>query len=114
VNQPPVVRGDDVYLFAFSCLGTERQFPGNGIGPIPWSAAFDYAARSCGFDRLMSTYFATVILMLDGHYREHLVEERKKESDREARRARRKAKAEGTGGKMSGLERRRATRSARK
>lgn len=90
-KQPHTVRGDDFYLTGFHLLATERQFPGNGIGPIPWSKAFSYA-RSYGFDCRMSHFFARVILLLDGHYRDHLREEQKRESDREAKRQRREQK----------------------
>ena len=98
-----MARGDDFYLTAFSCLGTTRQFPGNGIGPIPWDKAWEYGARH-GLGTRMCNYFAMVILLLDGHYCEHLREEQDKEAKREARRARRQSKA--TEG-VSGLQRRR-------
>lgn len=97
MKQPPTVRGDDFYLVGFGCLGTERSFPGSGMGPIPWSKAWDYAARH-GLDRRMCNYFAAVMLVLDGHYRDHLREEQKKQDDRDARRARREARAAGAGG----------------
>ncbi len=83
-----MVRGDDFYLTAFPCLGTERSFPGNGIGPIPWSKAWDYGARH-GLPPSMCNYFAMVILVLDGHFRDHLRDEQDKERQREARHQRR-------------------------
>lgn len=104
MKQPQTVRGDDQYLTAFALLSTTRQFPGNGIGPIPWDKAWDYASKH-GFRRRMCNYFAQVILMLDGHYREHLREEQDKEAKRDARRARRDAKRNETG--ASGLQKRR-------
>ncbi len=104
MKQPPQVRGDDQYLTAFTLLSTTRSFPGNGIGPIPWDKAWDYAARQ-GFLRRMCNYFAQVILVLDGHYREHLREEQDKQSKRDARRARRETKRKEAG--VSGLQRRR-------
>ncbi|MCH7944862.1 MAG: hypothetical protein IIC73_02430 [Armatimonadetes bacterium] len=106
---PQSIRGDDFYLVAFSCLATERSFPGNGIGPIPWSKAWDYGAKH-GLGRRMCNYFARVILVLDGYYREHLREEQEREDSREERRARRESKASG---ETSGLQKRRQHRARR-
>ena len=105
MKQPPTVRGDAFYLTGFICLGTERSFPGNGLGPIPWTKAWDFAERH-GFGRSMCNYFARVILLLDGHYREHLRAEQDKEAQREARRARREAKKD-EAAPGSGITRRR-------
>ena len=87
-------------------LSTERSFPGNGIGPIPWSKAWDYGARH-GLPRRMCNYFAMVILLMDGHYREHLREEQQKDADREARATKREQKRKQS---ASGLQKRRHQR----
>lgn len=97
IKQPPQARGDDFFLTGFVLLSTERSFPGNGVGPIPWSKAWEYGSKH-GFGRRMCNFFAQVILILDGHYRDHLREEQKKEGDREARRARRAKVTEDGGG----------------
>lgn len=108
MKQPPQVRGDDQYMTAFTLLSTTRSFPGNGVGPIPWDKAWDYAARQ-GFKRRMCNYFAQVILVLDGHYREHLRDEQDKEAKRDARRARRDEKRTEA---VSGLQKRRQQRAS--
>jgi hypothetical protein len=109
LKQPPKVRGDDWWISAFSCLATERSFPGNGVGPIPWSKAFLFG-RAQGFDRWTCNFVACVILLLDQHYREHLRDEQNKEAKREAKQAKREAKAVGVEAGL-GVTRRRAQRS---
>ncbi len=86
VDQPPTVAGDSFWLAAFSMLSTERQFPGNGFGPIPWHCAFDFAARQ-GFGREMCNFFAIVIMTLDSLWRQHVIDEQEKEAKKEAKRA---------------------------
>lgn len=97
---------------AFSCLSTERSFPGNGIGPIPWSKAWDYGHKH-GLPRGTCNYFAMVILVLDGHYRDHLRSEQDKETKREERRARRDVK-KGKADAVSGLQKRRQAAARRR
>jgi hypothetical protein len=94
-KQPPIYRGDDFYLSGFTMLATERSFPGDGFGPIPWSKAWDYAARQ-GLDRDMCNFFAQVILLLDGFYREHVRTEQGKEADRQKRKDRRAKARDGS------------------
>lgn len=100
--QPPQQRGEEFYLKAFHRLGTERQFPGNGFGPIPWSRIEEYADRA-GLDARMHVVFVDTILILDSLYREHMREENEKKAGKDARTAEKKAKQEaaklaGTGG----------------
>lgn len=82
-ERPPEVRGDEFYLLAFSRLGTCRQFPGTGFGPIPWTAARDYAIEH-GLSPSMRTVFCDVILLLDAAYRERMREKQAREQKRAA------------------------------
>lgn len=102
-KQPPIVRGDDFFLGAFSRLSTTRAFPGNGIGPIPWHRAWEYGERY-GLGRAMNEYFVDVVLLLDGHYREHLRSQREQEEQKEERAQKRKSKRES---RITGIGRRR-------
>ena len=77
------MRGDDFYLLAFSRLGTCRQFPGTGFGPIPWTAARDYAIEH-GLSPGMRAVFCDVILLLDAAYRERMRKKAEKEQERAA------------------------------
>lgn len=106
MKQPPIYRGDDIYLTGFALLSTERQFPGQGFGPIPWSKAWDYAQRQ-GLDRDMCNFFAQVILLLDGYYREHIRSEQEKDKQRDERKQRR---AKSRDGQPAGRGRRRGRR----
>lgn len=95
LKQPPQYRGDEFFLLGYSCLETERFYSGAGVGPIPWSKAWEYAYRQ-GLDRRMCSYFALVILMLDGFYREDLRDEHAKADKADAKaaaRAEREAEA---------------------
>lgn len=67
-EEPVVLRGDQWWLDAFWRLGTTRQFSGQGWGPIPWTAARDYAI-DLGFDTEWRRMFCDVILQLDRVYR---------------------------------------------
>ncbi len=111
MKRPLELKGDGFFLTGFACLGTERSFPGNGIGPIPWSKAWDYAHRH-GHTRRWCNHFAEVILLLDGHYRDHLREEQEKQAKREEKLAKReaRAKAGSAGGEGLGQQRHRAPR----
>lgn len=97
LERPHEIRGEDFYITAFSRLGTTRQFTdGGGFGPIPWTAARDYA---CEFELSppMRVFFCDVILALDGHYREHT----RKKHQEEAERTRREQKAAAAGVKAA-------------
>lgn len=78
------MRGDQFYLAAFSRLGTCRQFPGNGFGPIPWTAARDYAIEQ-GLSPGMREVFCDVILLLDAAYRQRMREKADEEEKRRRR-----------------------------
>lgn len=59
-------------MLAFSRLGTTRTFSADGgFGPIPWTAAREYAAEF-ELSPLMRTFFCDVMLLLDAAYREHV------------------------------------------
>lgn len=101
--KPPEVRGDEFYLLAFSRLSTCRQFPGTGFGPIPWTAARDYAIEH-GLSPSMRIVFCDVILLLDTAYRERM----RKKAEAEAKEARAAADvAEKTAAAGAGAGRRR-------
>ena len=91
-EQPPFVRGDDVYVLAFSLLSTDRQFDQGRMGPIPWSSAIRYA-RELGWSRVMRRWFATVLLILDSIHREHVREKQLRDEAKAERKSAREAKA---------------------
>jgi len=96
------VRGDDFYLAAFNRLGTCRQFPGNGFGPIPWTAARDYAHEH-GLSPTVRAVFCDVMLLLDSAYRQHALkklrdgERARQREEREAAKAAATATGAGVG-----------------
>lgn len=65
-EEPPLQRGDDFYLRAFTDLSSERQF-GHAIGPIPWSKIVWYGERR-NLDDPMMRVFEFVMRELDEAY----------------------------------------------
>lgn len=88
-NEPPLRRGDEFYLTAFSELSSCRAF-GTTIGPIPWNRILEYGAWK-QLDRGMMELFVYVIREMDEAYIKDLHE---KQRDRESRQQRNLRKQE--------------------
>ena len=107
LQRPQEHRGDEFYLSAFARLGTCRQFPGTGFGPIPWTAAREYAIEH-GLGPSMRVVFCDVILLLDSAYREHMrkrIEEDEKRRQDDEKRSQKEAEARAAAGAGGGRRR---------
>ena len=82
-------------MAAFWRLHTTRPVSREGMGPIPWHRAWDYAVEVVGLERPVAEFFASTILCLDGLYRQHLLDEQDKKRRQEERKARREAATKG-------------------
>lgn len=90
LDQPPRIRGDELWFDAYSRLLTCRRYEG---GPIPWIDALNYA-RAMGFGP-DSTHFADTMLAMRGHL-QILRQQKREEAEKiAAKRAKRKARRAG-------------------
>lgn len=85
-DEPPLVRGDELYLRGFWELSSCRQFGGQVVGPIPWDKIMGYGERK-GLDPEMLGVFCDVVRELDEAYLSWQVQEQKQRSAREERRS---------------------------
>ena len=83
LRQPPLERGDEVYVRAFWELSSTRQF-GYSTGPIPWHRVVQYGQR-IGLDARMIAVFEVVVRELDEVYLEWLRENQRRTEETRSR-----------------------------
>lgn len=91
-GRPQLTLGAQLYIDAFWDLCSERQF-GYAMGPIPWSKIRLYAL-DVGLDPVMRRIFNRVIRDLDSHYTDGLKEKQRRQEQRTAAEAKKKAEDE--------------------